>query len=132
MMGLRGRFWQVVGLIIVMTAAAIAWIWVAAGTSTEALPLQMLFWPLHFFVWNPTGCTAVALLLLCAWWFGGRKMQRPHRTSTLVAACAWGGLAIYEYWMHKTGANIRVDLLLIGPVIYALTVIGLLPFFLRK
>ncbi|MBM4183909.1 MAG: hypothetical protein FJ207_06735 [Gemmatimonadetes bacterium] len=57
-----------------------------------------------------------------------------HRSSgnkrALVAALAWGAYAVYEYgmkqrWLCTGECNIRVDLLLLYPMLLGLSLVGL-------
>ena len=57
--------------------------------------------------------------------------HRKRRRRTLaVAAVTWSLYGIYEsavwVWSQGVTAPIRVDLLLLGPVLYAVTILGVL------
>jgi hypothetical protein len=68
------------------------------------------------------------LALMLAIVFGAVAMGTGRRPAW-VAAIAWGGYAVYE-WMMKlrilcTGeCNIRVDLLLIYPILAVISIVG--------
>jgi hypothetical protein len=81
-----------------------------------------VFWPLAALV--PAGAFAAA--------YAARR-----RTSSLIAAAAWGAYAIYESLMKARilcsgECNIRVDLLLILPVLWILAIVALVQFFRKR
>ena len=84
--------------------------------------IEVLFAPILPFVAHPGRIAAVAILfgvlfLVLGW--------RQHRWSwpLLWAAGAWATFALWEWsiWVQQEEANIRVDLLLIYPLLLGLT-----------
>ena len=96
--------------------------------------LSLLFAPLGLFVSHPfLAFIPAALLLVCYF------LRRPAAAAmgvpgqmrwSLAAGLLWAGYAIYEQAMYQwsktvAGAPIRIDLLLVMPVLYALTATAL-------
>jgi hypothetical protein len=71
-----------------------------------------------FLVQQPMNILGVAIALLLLW-----LAVRPHRKPLLMAAMAWLAYAAWEWLVQANSpeANIRVDLLLIWPVLGLLT-----------
>lgn len=81
-------------------------------------------------VGQPGHCLIVALVLLAGWSllrFSGAVSRRSARP-LLWASLAWGLYAAWEalVQLRTPEANIRVDLLLIWPLLAALTLVGLI------
>ncbi len=78
-----------------------------------------------FFVAKPFNVLLVAVLLAAAHVLAitRRPALRRARPSLLVAAIGWGLYAGWEWWVNTSTpeANIRVDLLVIWPVLGVLT-----------
>ena len=79
--------------------------------------------PMSIFIAQPWLALVVAGFLAALWCWGGSKVA-------LVAAVVWAGYAGYEYLMFArvlcTGeCNIRVDLLLIWPLLLLVLVVAL-------
>jgi hypothetical protein len=70
-------------------------------------------------------------LLALVWW-SERRRERPAR-GVLVAAAAWLVYALYEivmyFWSRQVIAPIRVDLLLLTPLMYLVTGFGLVSWY---
>lgn len=87
--------------------------------------MSFLLAPLQFFVFHPERCVAVAVVFVVvaiSWAFMyGRVVWSP-----IVAAIGWLLFAWMEHYCHEEGMNIRVDLLFTGPMLFALTLLGIL------
>ncbi len=99
--------------------------------------------PFAWFMGKPgTGLipAGVISLLLYVIYIGKGRVALPRRTaiSFIVMIAVWLAYGIYETWLyfywtrHQVGAPIRVDLLVIVPVLYIVTVIGFLVLALKK
>jgi hypothetical protein len=87
--------------------------------------MDMLLAPLRFFIFHPERCIAVAVIFLVlgiAW----GMLRRRVVWSPLVAAICWLLFAWNELYCRENEMNIRVDLLVIGPILFAVTLYGLL------
>jgi hypothetical protein len=87
--------------------------------------MQTLLAPVNFFLWHPERCVAVAVAFAVsavAWSIVRRRFVR----SPLVAAVAWLLFAWMEHYCRENGMNIRVDLFVTGPIIFVVTLYGLL------
>ena len=118
---LDGRFsilpMSLYGLVVRRTFAAVSF-------------MEILLYPMNLFIEHPY------LALLPAFAFGAvyaslyRKRGAGPRRFVLLTAVVWVLYAIYEWrmsiWARTVTAPIRVDLLLIAPVLYFVTLIGLL------
>jgi hypothetical protein len=88
--------------------------------------IELLYWPIRALHDEPLlAFVPAALLALMA--FGCRRLPRhaAARLWTTVAAGMWAASGVYELrmqaWERTVTAPIRVDLLLIGPILYAAT-----------
>ena len=91
---------------------------------------NLLFLPFVGFIQWPLAALGPAAIL------GGAHFLRPRRLLA-VTAVLWLGYAIYESLMKARvlcsgECNIRVDLLLISPLLWILTIVAVVQFFLRK
>ena len=91
---------------------------------------NLLVLPFVGFIQWPLAALAPAVLLGLAF-FSNRKPL------IAVTALLWLGYAIYEYLMKvrvlcSGECNIRVDLLLIVPVLWILTIVAVVQFFRRR
>ena len=88
--------------------------------------MEVFFAPIGLVMEWPYLALGPAALFLVAYLSGRKRPPAPR--VVLVAAVAWGLFAVYETymraWSKTVVAPIRVDLLLIGPVLYALTLAG--------
>jgi hypothetical protein len=84
---------------------------------------------MDFFVWNPGRIAVVAGAFLVAF-LGVRLLQRANgrfrSTPLLVTAALWGLYALWEWRAMELGLDIRVDLLVIYPVLLIVSVAALL------
>ncbi|HEX4142182.1 MAG TPA: hypothetical protein VHY91_01420 [Pirellulales bacterium] len=82
-----------------------------------------------FLVWQPGHIWAVAALfglLLLAASAAKRRFPQVRNGPFLVAFLAWLAYGFCEYKARADRANIRVDLMLIWPILISLTVIALI------
>ena len=79
------------------------------------------------FVWNPLLALVTGMVLGGLAFLGTRaRPERKGWSRTLFApSAAWVLYAVWEYYMKKGGANIRIDLLVIYPVLAVGTFLGL-------
>lgn len=85
--------------------------------------VEVLYLPIQPFVWNPLACFAVAGGFGVFWLL----LRGKHSTQSIaVAALAWTLFGFWKSYAHRTGANIRVDLLVLAPVIYIITILGIM------
>lgn len=91
--------------------------------------IEILFYPILPFVFFPPLAFAVAGLFGWALW---RRRGEPatRRFGIALTLAAWCLFGVYEcymyYWSRTVIAPIRVDLLLVTPVLYAVTIFGLI------
>lgn len=87
--------------------------------------MEILLAPLRFFVWHAERCLAVAVIfavLAIAWGIVRRRIVWPP----VVAAISWLLFAWNEHYCRVNDMNIRVDLFVTGPILFAVTLYGLL------
>jgi hypothetical protein len=91
--------------------------------------MNVFFAPLQPFVWHPERIAAVAvgLAIVAAVTF---LVRRRVAWSTAIAAIMWALFAVWEWQCKTERADIRVDLLLIYPVLLVFTVGGVIDAFL--
>jgi hypothetical protein len=92
--------------------------------------LQFIYLPFAGMIMWPLVAVAPAAL------FGALFAVR-RRASSLVAALVWGGYAIYESLMKARvlcsgECNIRVDLVLIAPAIWLVSLVAIVLFFRKR
>lgn len=77
----------------------------------------------RLFVQQPLHILGVAAVLGILW-----AVNKPHARSMLMAALAWLGYALWEWvvLVQSPEANIRVDLLLLWPILAILTIWALI------
>ena len=68
----------------------------------------------------PAVAWGVASLFAAAWGYYGSQ-RRQFKPALLTAAVAWFLDGVYEFRLDETKINIRVDLLLIAPVLFVVT-----------
>jgi hypothetical protein len=83
------------------------------------------------FVWHPERAAAVACILFVGF-FVLRSLCRFQSWPILVPALAWGLFALLEADCKARGANIRLDLLVLCPVLIVVTVLGVIAAFLPR
>ena len=91
--------------------------------------MKMLYYPINWFIERPY-LAILPVLIFGFCYFGLRsKSATVARRIALTAAILWLLYAIYEWrmllWSRTVSAPIRVDLLLIAPVLCLTTVAGL-------
>lgn len=82
------------------------------------------------FVWHPGRIAVVGgmFLVLVAWHY---YVRRRVCWSAILAALAWFGFAWWESLAKANGWNIRVDLIVIAPLLFVATGYGLVGAFRR-
>ena len=91
--------------------------------------IQYLFLPIQPFVWHPERIAIVSgVFFLC--FLGVYLLHRKHIQSQhwllLLCAIVWGLFAIWEAHCKTMKYDIRVDLLLIYPVLMCLSVFSII------
>ena len=87
--------------------------------------MDFLLARLQFFVHHPDRCVTMAVVfgvVAIAW----SIVHRRFVWSPLVAAICWLLFAWMEQYCRETGMNIRVDLFVTGPIMFAVTLYGVL------
>jgi len=86
---------------------------------------RAIFSPIGIIVSAPGVALLPAGVFLGGWWTSPRNAPS---CGTLLAEIAWLMYAIYEtrmyFWAKTVHAPIRVDLLIIAPVLYLLSIVG--------
>jgi hypothetical protein len=97
--------------------------------------IELLFYPILPFVFFPPLAFVVAGLFVWALWWRWRE-PFMRRFGIAMAVAAWGLFGVYEcymyYWSRTVIAPIRVDLLLLTPILYTVTIFGLVQAFMRR
>lgn len=90
--------------------------------------LEILFFPVVLLVAFPGGALLPAIILTVLYLKRRGGMTKLRRAATIVATLTWTVYGIYEtrmyFWMKTVIAPIRVDLLLIVPVLYLVTIVA--------
>ena len=94
--------------------------------------LRVFFAPIQFFMSWPLAALVPGLGFVAAYaaYLGKTRGQPRQRESLwlLIAGLAWVGFAVYELraqaWSRTVTAPIRVDLLMIAPLLYALALLA--------
>jgi hypothetical protein len=91
--------------------------------------MKMVYYPINWFVERPY-LAIFPVLIFGFCYFGLRSgAAKVARRIALTAAILWLLYAIYEWrmflWSQTVSAPIRIDLLLIAPVLYLITAVGL-------
>jgi hypothetical protein len=92
--------------------------------------MKTLYYPINWFIERPY-LAILPVLIFGFCYFGLRSgSARVARRITLTVAILWLLYAIYEWrmflWSQTVSAPIRVDLLLIAPLLYLITISGLI------
>jgi hypothetical protein len=86
---------------------------------------RAIFSPISIVVSAPGAALLPAGVFLSGWLISGRKAAS---SGALIAGIAWLMYTIYEtrmhFWAKTVHAPIRVDLLIIAPVLYLLSMVG--------
>ena len=91
--------------------------------------MKIIYYPINWFVERPY--LAILPVLVFGFCYLGLRSgsAKVARRIALMAAILWLLYAIYEWrmflWSQAVSAPIRVDLLLIAPILYLTTVAGL-------
>ena len=90
--------------------------------------LEILFFPVVFLATFPGGALLPAIGLMVVYLQRRNRISKLRRVTVIVATLAWMVYGIYEtrmyFWMKTVIAPIRVDLLLIVPVLYLVTIVA--------
>lgn len=92
--------------------------------------MEILFANIGFFVWHPERAALVGVLFLIAAPIC-HALKKP-KILTLIAGFSWLLYAIWEWHCKEQRYNIRVDLALVYPTLFAITLGGLVAPFLHK
>ncbi len=96
---------------------------------------DLFYLPIRIFVAVPLLALAPAMAFAVCYW-RRRKRHGTGGIAILIGAIVWAAYAIYESYMHAWAqtvvAPIRVDLLIITPMLYAVTVVGAVACFSRR
>ena len=89
-----------------------------------------LYSPFGLLVWHPERIFWVAFffLVVSGLYFILQRKYWP----CLIATFAWTAYIFWEQHCKNTGANIRVDLLLLAPVLFVISAYGLVSGFRRR
>ena len=97
----------------------------------DDLLMRAVFWPIQFLVENPWPSYAIASALSLSLLLTRlRHRGRPGHTGDWALLCPiviWGVYAVHEHSLVGKGADIRVDLLYLAPLLYLSLVAGLGP-----
>ena len=89
--------------------------------------MNAFFWPTVLWIEYPALTLVPVVLFGAALWRARRAGRRTR--GVLAAAVLWGLYAVYEgvmyLWARHVVAPIRIDLLLLGPLMYLVTAFGL-------
>jgi hypothetical protein len=95
--------------------------------------MEILYLPFHIFLIFPYLAFLVAVPFFAFWYFYHRKVRIrsdcPKGIVLLTAGFIWVIYGIYEIFMYSWSksviATIRIDLLLIVPVLYVISLVGM-------
>jgi hypothetical protein len=96
--------------------------------------MEILYLPFNLFLIFPYLAFLVAIPFFAFWYFYHRKVKNrsncPKGIILLITGFVWVIYGIYEIFMYAWSktviAPIRIDLLLIVPVLYAISLVGFL------
>lgn len=92
--------------------------------------LDILLLPFRLFIESP-GLTLIPVLIYAIMWAMGR-----YNALLLVTSLVWLAYGVYESWMCSSTkaaiAPIRVDLVLIAPLLYIISIIAFVHFFVIR
>ncbi len=86
--------------------------------------MEIFFAPILFFLIHPERITVLAALFFVA--SIGSSVAERRAWPTAFAGAGWALYAMWELHCKKQGYNIRIDLILIAPVLFVLTGWGLI------
>ena len=88
---------------------------------------RAIFSPIGIIVSVPGLALLPAGIFLGGWWISPRQAAS---SGALIAGIAWLMYAIYEtrmyFWAKTVHAPIRLDLMIIAPVLYLLSIVGIM------
>jgi hypothetical protein len=81
-----------------------------------------------FFPWNPGGMAAVAaaFAILAVVMRAVRRFRGLPVRGPVIASVTWALAAVWEYYCQAEHYNIRVDILLLYPALFAVTLTAVL------
>ena len=89
--------------------------------------IDAFYWPTAMWAEYPALTLLPVLAFAAAFWHA-RRMKRSR--ALLVVTVLWGLYAVYEgamwLWSRQVIAPIRIDLIVLGPLMYAVTAAGVL------
>ena len=98
----------------------------AQEASTDRL-VSALYWPTAHWVEHP-GLTLVPVVLFGATFWRARRRGLRAR-GLLLTTAVWLLYSVYEgvmfFWAQRVVAPIRIDLIVLGPLMYLVTALGL-------
>jgi hypothetical protein len=88
--------------------------------------VSVFYWPTVLWVEHPALTMVPVIVFGAAYW---RLRRTGHQSGRLlVVTLVWLAYAVYEgamsVWAQNVIAPIRIDLILLGPVMYAVTALG--------
>ncbi len=93
--------------------------------------LEILFFPVVLLAAFPGGALLPAVVFTLLYLKRRDDLTKLSRAVTIFAVLTWIVYGIYEtrmyFWMKTVIAPIRVDLLLIVPIVYLITIIATIP-----
>jgi len=92
--------------------------------------MDLIFTPIRFFLMHPERVALVAGIFLVASLCLSALQRRAG--PMLITSVGWALLALWEWYCAENRYNIRIDLAVIVPLIFSLTLWGLLSPFLSK
>jgi hypothetical protein len=97
--------------------------------------VELFFAPIQPFIWHPERIAVVAAAFFAATVFF-LIAKRRFVWWLVVAAASWALFAVWERYCTIQKYDIRVDLMLIAPVLYSITIGGVwglvAPFFAKR
>lgn len=93
---------------------------------------ENFFKAMSIFVWNPWLAAVVGLLIGAIGYSTTKKFSEKTKMmkSLYVPASLWIIYAVWEYYARMQGANIRIDLLVIYPLLIVVTILGFVSWFI--
>ena len=98
--------------------------------------LEILFLPISLMAAQPGTPLIPAAIFIGLYLKRRKRLSKPGRVLTIIVTLTWTLYGIYEtgmyFWMKTVIAPIRVDLLLFVPVLYLVTLIGIVALFMKE
>lgn len=102
-------------------------------------PIELLYMPIQPFVWHPERAFFIALIfliMLIVIFLRKRKNQRIKIWATALAVIIWVIFGVNEYFAYINRWDIRIDLLILTPLVFIISAISIfvwcLGFFKKK